>query len=103
MLWNSNFKKIWLELIKILITKCLVEQKAIFYPELMFYYVNTQLYKLDHFGQTTVPSVLTWSVHVNSHETMKITSMRSFLDKNHLKKFALAHQVCLTLRSRVKL
>ena len=27
-----------------------------------------QLNKLDHFGQTTDPSVLTWSIHVNSHK-----------------------------------
>ena len=55
---------------------------------LMFYYVNTQIYKLDHFGQTTGPSVLTSSIHVNSHETMKITSMRFLPGKNHIKKFA---------------
>ena len=55
--------------------------------DLMFYYVNTQLNKLDHFGQMTGPSVLTCSIHVNSHETMNIISMRSFRGKNHVKKF----------------
>ena len=36
---------------------------------------NAQLNKLDYFGKTTGPSVLTWSIHGNSHETMKITSI----------------------------
>ena len=43
----------------------------------MFCYVKTQLNKLDHYDRTTGPSVLTWSIHVNSHEAMNITSMRS--------------------------
>ena len=41
----------------------------------MFYYVNTQLNKLDHFSQIVGPSVLTWPLHVNSHELMNITSV----------------------------
>ena len=35
---------------------------------LMFYWVNTELNKLDHFSQIVGPSVLTWLIHVNSHE-----------------------------------
>ena len=53
----------------------------------MFYCVNTQLNKLDHFSQIVGPSVLTWLIHVNSHELMNITSMGSLPDKNHVKRF----------------
>ena len=54
---------------------------------LMFYCVNTQLNKLDHFSQIVGPSVLTWLIHVNSHELMNITSMGSLPGKNHVKRF----------------
>ena len=47
----------------------------------MFYCVNTQLNKLDHFSQIVCPSVLTWLIHVNSHELMNITSMDPFQAK----------------------
>ena len=58
-----------------------------FYLYLMFYCVNTQLNKLDHFSQVVGPSVLTWLIHVNSHELMNITSMGSLPGKNHVKRF----------------